>query len=125
MPDRQSPAIALLHSAYAAFNARDIDAALSTMAPDVVWPKAFKGGLARGHDGVRAYWTERWSEIAPRVESTSFHPQPAGRILVHVHHVVRNRGGSVVFDEHVCHLFTFESDVIQAMEVCPLPQTAS
>lgn len=48
----------LLRAAYAAFNARDIDAALVTMAPDVAWPKAFKGGVARGYHEVRAYWTE-------------------------------------------------------------------
>ena len=55
--------IELLRAAYAAFNARDIDAALATMAPDVTWPKAFKGGFAHGHQEVRAYWTEQWSEI--------------------------------------------------------------
>lgn len=45
MPDNSSPKIELLRVAYAAFNARDIDAALAIMTPDVVWPKAFKGGF--------------------------------------------------------------------------------
>jgi len=44
MPDRPSPEIELLRAAYAAFNARDFDAAFATMAPDVAWPRAFKGG---------------------------------------------------------------------------------
>ena len=79
MPDQPSPDIDLLRAAYAAFNARDIDAALATMAPDVAWPKAFKGGFARGHQEVRAYWTEQWSEIDPRVEPASFHPEGDGR----------------------------------------------
>jgi hypothetical protein len=121
MPDQSSPDIELLHAAYAAFNARDIDAALATMAPDVAWPKAFKGGLACGHQKVRAYWTEQWSEIDPRVQPTSFHPEAAGRILVHVHQVVRDLAGAVVADGHVGHRFTIESGLIRAMEVCPLP----
>jgi hypothetical protein len=121
MSDRPSPEVELLRTAYAAFNARDIDAALATMAPDVAWPKAFKGGFARGHQEVRAYWTEQWSEIDPRVQPTSFHPEAAGRILVHVHQVVRDLAGAVVADGHVGHRFTIESGLIRAMEVCPLP----
>jgi ketosteroid isomerase-like protein len=45
MPDQPAPEIELLRAAYAAFNARDIDTALTLMTPDVAWPKAFKGGF--------------------------------------------------------------------------------
>ena len=124
MSDEQSPDVGLvelLRKAYAAFNARDIDGALAVMAPDVVWPKAFKGGVARGHGEIRAYWTEQWSEIDPHVEPTSFHPEPAGRMLVRVHQVVRNLAGAVVADAHVGHRFTIEAGLIRGMEVCPLP----
>ena len=121
MTDQPLPDVGLLRAAYAAFNARDIDAALATMASDVAWPKAFKGGFACGHQEVRAYWTEQWSEIDPRVQPTSFHPEAAGRILVHVHQVVRDMAGAVVADGHVGHRFTIESGLIRAMEVCPLP----
>ena len=123
MSDQTAQDIRLLQAAYAAFNARDIDAALATMARDVVWPKAFKGGFARGHEQVRAYWTEQWSEIDPCVQPTSFHPQVVGRILVQVHQVVRDLGGAVVADGHVGHCFTIESGLIRAMDVCPLPPT--
>jgi ketosteroid isomerase-like protein len=34
----------LLRYAYAAFNARNVDAALATMHPDVVWPNGMEGG---------------------------------------------------------------------------------
>lgn len=121
MPDEPLPDIELLRAAYAAFNARDIDAALAVMAPDVAWPKAFKGGVARGHQEVRAYWTEQWSEIDPHVEPASFHPEGAGHTLVEVHQVVRDLAGAVVADGHVGHRFTIESGLIRAMEVCPLP----
>ena len=121
MPTRSDPETRLLRAAYAAFNARDIDAALALMAPDVAWPKAFKGGFAIGPGEVRAYWTEQWSEIDPHVEPTAFYPEGPGRILVDVHQVVRDLAGAVVADAHVGHRFTLKDGLIQAMEVCPLP----
>ena len=121
MPDPCSPETELLRAAYAAFNARDIDAALATMTTDVSWPKAFKGGLARGHAEVRAYWTEQWSEIDPHVEPASFHPEGTDRILVEVHQVVRDLSGAVLADDFVGHRFTIDSGLIRAMEVCSLP----
>ena len=121
MPDQPSSEVELLRAAYAAFNARDMDAAIATMAPDVAWPKAFKGGFARGYQEVRTYWTEQWSEIDPHVEPASFRPDSAGRILVEVHQVVRDLAGAVVADGHVGHHFTIESGLIRAMEVCPFP----
>ncbi|MEH2440838.1 nuclear transport factor 2 family protein [Nostoc sp.] len=121
MSDKPALLIELLRAAYAAFNARDIDAALALMTADVAWPKAFKGGFVRGSEEVRAYWTEQWSEINPHVEPVSFYSEEAGRILVDVHQVVRDLDGAVLADEHVGHRFTLEHGLIQAMEVCPLP----
>lgn len=123
MPDQPAPEIKLLRAAYAAFNARDIDAALALMTPDVAWPKAFKGGFVRGPEEVRAYWTAQWSEINPHVEPISFYPEEAGRILVDVHQVVRELAGAVLADEHVGHRFTLRHGLIQAMEVGPLPSS--
>lgn len=121
MQDQPSPETDLLRAAYDAFNARDIDAALATMSRDVAWPKAFKGGFARGHQEVRAYWTEQWSEIDPHVEPVSFHPEGLECILVEVPQVVRDLAGAVLGDERVGHRFTFEGGLIRAMEVCPIP----
>ena len=121
MPNKPAPETDLLRAAYAAFNARNIDAALATMSPSVTWPKAFKGGFARGHQEVRAYWTEQWSEIDPHVEPVSFSEEGAGRILVDVHQVVRDLTGAVLVDVHVGHRFTIEDGLIRAMEVCSLP----
>lgn len=121
MSDQTSPGVELLRVAYAAFNARDIDAALTTMAADVTWPKAFKGGFAQGHQEVRAYWTEQWAAINPHVQPTSFHAEAGGRILVYVHQVVCDMTGAVLFDGQVGHRFTIESGLIRGMEVCSLP----
>lgn len=123
MPDQPAAEIELLRAAYAAFNARDLDAALALMTPDVIWPRAFKGGFVRGTEEVRAYWTEQGSEINAHVEPVAFHPEAAGQVLVDVHQVVRDLVGAVLADEHVGHRFTIEHGLIQAMEVCPLPSS--
>ncbi|MBW4526699.1 MAG: nuclear transport factor 2 family protein [Phormidium tanganyikae FI6-MK23] len=120
MPTQPAPEIELLRAAYAAFNARDIDAALALMTPDVFWPRAFKGGFVRGPEEIRAYWTEQWSEIDGHVGPVAFHPEDGGQVLVEVHQVVRDLAGAVLADEHVGHRFTIEHGLIQAMEVCPL-----
>lgn len=112
--------IAVLRAAYAAFNGRDISAALKLMNADVSWPKAFKGGFVQGPEEIREYWTEQWSEVNPHVEPIAFYPQNDSKILVDVHQVVRNLGGAVVADEHVGHLFTFENGLIKAMQISPL-----
>ena len=123
MSDQHAPEIELLHAAFAAFNARDMDAALALMTPDVVWPRAFKGGFVRGPKEVRAYWTEQWNEINGHVEPVSFYSEENGRILVDVHLVVRDLAGAVLIDEHVGQRFTFENGLIQAMEICPPPSS--
>jgi hypothetical protein len=115
--------IELLRAAYAAFNARDIDAALATMSPDVAWPRAFKGGFVHGPEAIRAYWTEQWSEIDGRVEPIAFHQEEAGCILVEVHQVVRDLSGALLADEQVGHRFTIEQGLIQRMDVCPIPSS--
>ncbi len=121
MPNPTAPEIELLRAAYAAFNARDLDAALALMTPDVAWPRAFKGGVVRGHEGVRAYWSEQWSEIDPHVQPMAFHSEGAQQILVEVHQVVRDLAGTVLADEQVGHRFTLADGLIQAMDVGSLP----
>lgn len=107
----------LLRAAYAAFNSRDIPAALLLMTPDVAWPRAFKGGFVRGTAEVSAYWTEQWSEINPNVEPLSFTAEDGNRILVEVHQTVRALDGSLLADDRVFHRFTLENGLIRSMEV--------
>jgi hypothetical protein len=120
MPGQLTPDTELLRAAYAAFNARNIDAALALMTADVAWPCAFKGGFVRGPEEVRAYWTEQWSEIDPHVEPVAFHPEAGGRILVEVRQIVRDLTGSVMADERVGHRFSLQRGLIERMEVCSL-----
>ena len=118
-----SPDTELLSAAYAAFNARDIDAVLALMTSDVAWPRAFKGGFVEGHEAIRAYWTEQWSEIDPHVEPVSFHSEDPCHVRVEVHQVVRDLSGAVLADGYVGHLFTLKDGLIQKMEVGLLPSS--
>ncbi len=107
----------LLQRAYAAFNARDIDGALATMRPDVVWPNGMEGGTVHGHEGVRAYWTRQWGMVDPHVEPKTFDVDSAGRIVVGVHQVVRDLSGKVLLDRMVEHVYTLKDGLIQNMDI--------
>jgi hypothetical protein len=107
----------LLERAYAAFNARDIDAALATMDTNVVWPNGMEGGNVCGHSEVRAYWLCQWAKIDPHVVPLGFEPDETGRIVVRVHQVIRNLAGEVLKDQIVCHIYAIESGRIKSMEI--------
>jgi uncharacterized protein (TIGR02246 family) len=108
---------ALLRRAYDAFNARDIDAVLALMHPDVDWPNAFEGGRVRGHDEVRAYWTRQFEQIVPTVEPVSFTEREDGRVAVRVHQVVRSPGGGVLSDGEVVHVYALRDGLAERMDV--------
>jgi hypothetical protein len=120
MFDQSSPEIQRLRDAYAAFNARDIDAAFATMSADVSWPRAFKGGFVQRQPAIRAYWTEQWGEIDPHVVPVAFYPEEGETVLVNVHQVVRDLAGAVLGDEQVAHRFTMEHGLIKRMEICDI-----
>ena len=107
----------LLRRAYEAFNARDLDAALATMNPLVIWPNGMEGGVVHGHVGVRAYWTRQWGMINPHVDPVSFREDESGRIAVSVHQVVRDLSGNVLFDRMVEHVYTLKDGLIQSMDI--------
>ena len=107
----------LLTRTYAAFNARDVDAVLAVMHPDVDWPNGMEGGRVRGHAGIRDYWTRQWGMIDPHVEPRRFTTDDAGRIVVDVHQVVRTLSGQVVSDQMVRHVYVVQDGLIRSMEI--------
>ena len=114
---KDNSASKLLQKAYAAFNGRDIDGALATMNPDVVWPNGMEGGTVHGHEGVRAYWTRQWGMIDPHVEPVNFREDEPGRITVDVHQVVRDLSGNVMLDRMVQHVYTLRDGLIRSMDI--------
>ena len=106
-----------MKKAYAAFNARDLDGALATMKPDVVWPNGMEGGVVHGHEGVRAYWTRQWGMIDPHVDPTGFTDESDGRIAVSVHQVIRDLSGKLLMDRMVEHVYSLKDGLISSMEI--------
>jgi ketosteroid isomerase-like protein len=108
----------LLRAAYQAFNARDLDAALALMHPDVDWPNAWEGGRVRGRAAVRAYWRKQLAAISSTVEPRAFRKEPDGSISVEVHQVVHEaKGGGLISNSHVVHRYRLDDGLVARMDV--------
>jgi ketosteroid isomerase-like protein len=114
MPDSE----VVLRSAYRAFNARDIEAAIELMHPEVDWPNAWEGGRVVGRAAVRDYWTRQFASISGKVEPEGFAEEADGRITVDVHQVVHDaRTGELISDSRVRHRYRLEHGRIVRMDV--------
>jgi hypothetical protein len=116
----EAPAVAhedLLQSVYDAFNERDLDFMMLLLHPDVDWPNGMEGGRVRGHQAVREYWTRQWDVIDPVVKPQRFELLPDGRILVHVHQLVRDLDGKVILAQMVQHIYLLDGAQIVSMEI--------
>lgn len=107
-----------LRAAYEAFNARDIDATLALMHPEVDWPNAWEGGRVTGRDAVAAYWRRQFEQISSTVSPERFDPGPGGTIDVTVHQVVRDaKTGEIQSDTRVLHRWRLEDGLAARMDV--------
>jgi len=107
----------LLRRAYEAFNARDVDAVLALMHPDVDWPNGMEGGRVLGRAAVREYWTRQFEMIDSRVEPEGFATDAEGRVVVDVHQVVRDTAGELLSDGRVEHVYTIRDGLVERMEI--------
>ncbi len=64
--------VEFLTHVYQRFNARDIEAVLAALHPDVTWANGMEGGHVHGREAVRRYWTRQWATVDPHVEPTAF-----------------------------------------------------
>jgi ketosteroid isomerase-like protein len=107
----------LLRRAYQAFNARDVDAVLALMHPDVDWPNGMEGGRVLGRAAVREYWTRQFELIDSRVEPEAFTTDGEGRVVVDVHQVVHDTAGELLSDGRVEHVYTVRDGLVERMEI--------
>lgn len=114
----------LLAATYEAFNARDIDAVLRRLTPDVDWPNAWEGGRVRGHEAVREYWTRQWAEMDPTVKPVSFTRRSDDTIAVEVDQVARDLDGAILGEGRVLHVYTFDEGRVSRMNVEELTEAA-
>ena len=107
----------LLITAYAAFNARDIDGALGTMHDDVEWPNGWEGGYVKGHEEIRAYWIRQWEAVDSRVEPVAFTDRANGDVEVRVNQLGRDAAGTVLFDQQVLHVYAYRGELVERMTI--------
>jgi ribosomal protein S18 acetylase RimI-like enzyme len=107
----------LLRRAYEAFNARDIEKALSLMHRDVDWPNGMEGGRLHGHREVREYWRRQFDLIDSRVEPQRIEQRPDGQLAVTVHQVVRDRTGKVISENTVEHRYVISEGLIERVDI--------
>ena len=106
-----------IRALYSAFNARNVDAVLTAMSPDVRWPNGWEGGWVHGHAEVRDYWHRQWAEIDPRVEPVAIDEQDDGSVVVRVHQIVRDLAGNLVAENDVVHRYRFEEGLVAEMRI--------
>jgi hypothetical protein len=106
----------LIRDLYAAFNARDIEAAVVAMDRDVDWPNAWEGGRLHGREAVREYWTRQFAAIDPHVEPTEI-AQRGDIVDVTVHQTVRDHDGNILAEGAVHHVYTILDGRIARMDV--------
>jgi len=107
----------LLTAVYKSFNARDIDAVLAQMHPNVDWPNGMEGGRVYGHDDVRAYWQRQWTVVDPHVDPVHIEDDDSGRTVVDVHQVVRDLRGTILLDRMLQHVYSMRDGLISRMEI--------
>jgi ketosteroid isomerase-like protein len=116
--EKRQQAEPILRAAYRAFNARDVDAAVALMHPDVDWPNAWEGGRVTGRDAVRDYWTWQFAAISSHVEPERFTEEANGSVTVDVHQVVHDaKTGELVSDSRVRHRYRLEDGLVVRMDV--------
>ena len=107
----------ILSQAYRDFNARNIEAVISRMHPEVEWANGMEGGHVHGRDEVRAYWTRQFITLNPHVEPLKITPDPHGRWVVEVHQVVHDAAGNLLLDTTVYHTYQFRDGLIARMDI--------
>jgi ketosteroid isomerase-like protein len=109
---------------YAAFNRRDIEAALDGISPDVVWrgPDVLPEGEREflGHEGVKDFWRmwlETFEEFHAEIEETiESGDQVMAMVRMHGRH--RDSGAEVVTPSFP-HVWTIQDEEVVRVEMYP------
>src|SRR6266568_2442266 len=109
-----------LTSAFRKFNARNIDAVLARMHPDVEWANGMEGGHVHGREAVREYWLRQFGMLNPQVQPQQIEPAEQGKWIVTVHQVVRDLQSNLLLDTVVYHTYQIRDGLIQRMDIVHL-----
>ena len=103
--------------AYINFNNREINAVLTFMSEDVLWPNGWEGGYVKGHAQVKDYWIRQWKSIDPNVNPLTIRKRANNKYEVVVHQIIKDLTGKLLSDEIVKHIYQFENGLIKSMEI--------
>lgn len=109
-----------LQSLYEAFNARDIEAVLAAMQPDVQWANGLERGFVYGRDAVREYWIRQFETMQPHLTILGFQTDAGGREVVTVHQIVRDLQGALLLEQKVQHRFSLQNGLVELFEIVDL-----
>jgi hypothetical protein len=107
----------VLTAAYRDFNARNIEAVLSRMHPEVEWANGMEGGHVNGVEAVREYWTRQFATFNPRVDPVGIDADESNNWVVTVHQVVHDNKGNLLVDTTVYHTYQFRDGLITRMDI--------
>lgn len=113
----------ILFTIYRDFNARNIEAVLSRMHPEVEWANGMEGGHVHGTDLVREYSTRQFTMLNPHAEPLSIKAEQDGRWVVEVHQVVHDTAGNLLRDITVYHTYLFRDGLISRMDIAPATES--
>src|SRR5688500_9320724 len=105
----------MLRHLYNAFNERNIDRAFEVIHPDAVWANRMEGGVVKGHQGIREYWTRQWSYMKWRVRPMSLQMADQEPYVVQAHQIIRDLSGIIVSIRDLQHIFQIEDGLIKTM----------
>ena len=87
------------------------------MDQEVDWANGQDGGHVHGREAVRAYWTQQWAAIQPKVDPLEITPRDAGVTAVEVHQVVHDLEGKLLLDERVRHVFRIRNGLVVRFDI--------
>src|SRR5258707_12246939 len=100
-----SPEEELLKRLYERFHARDLESALAAMQEGGVWANGMEGEHVYGREGIREYWTRKWTLIDPHVEPVKFTIGPEGEVVAPVNQIVPDLNENQLADTSVGRMF--------------------
>jgi ketosteroid isomerase-like protein len=109
-PEQTAQRIAILRSAYAAFNRGDIDAAVQSLAPDIDWsePTDFPGGGSyHGREAAKQYLANSRASVAEVISKPEQFIPAGDRIVVFVHARVRPKNSTTWQEVRLADVYLF------------------
>ena len=113
--------VEVVRAVIAAWNRRDLEAALSSVHPEVEYvnaPSAVEAGTRHGHAGLSLVFRKQWTGLGPAARQEIENAQARGNEVVVALRLSRQMpGSSSLIDNHVATRWTFRDGKVVRFEV--------